>query len=120
MTSIDILLGLVLILLSTLYAIVLQRHERAIEPDLTAVEVVIGVALTLAFVWFNLVIQPDQSSHAVFWRTVGAFITSGTPIIVWQIWQAFHRRTEVIQYLKRRTTHGERTARVATHRQKED
>ena len=79
---------LALFVTTALYALLLSKVKHLIEPDLTWLEVVIGVALCLAAPaivarWSG--VPTWQAYEALTWR---AFLIGGAPIIIWQIGRA--------------------------------
>lgn len=77
-----------LFLATSLYAFLLARFKYLIEPDLTWLEVVVGVAICLAAPalvarWMG--VPTWQAYEALTWR---AFIIGGAPIVLWQIGRA--------------------------------
>jgi hypothetical protein len=96
-------------LTASLYAVILEKiGKENYEPDYTVVTVAIGVALTggwvAARVW--LAPLPALSGAAlarwVWWLWFWMFVTTGTPITLWQIWQSRGRLAAYIAYLLRR------------------
>ena len=80
------------------YAFLLSRFKYLIEPDLTWLEVVIGVALCLAAPaivarWAN--VPTWQAYEVLTWR---AFLVGGAPIVLWQL----GRMTRARRLLERR------------------
>lgn len=89
---------LVLLATTTLYAFLLAKIKHILEPDLTILEVIVGVALCLAapFVAARLADVPTwQAYEALTWR---AFVVGGIPIAIWQFsrlartWRRVERR----------------------------
>jgi hypothetical protein len=70
---------------TTLYAIVLQRYKKLIEPDLTIAEVIVGTLICLAAARIRA--KRGDGSGTDYERAVRlAFVWGGLPIVGWQIW----------------------------------
>lgn len=84
MTSFQIYCALFAV--TTLYALLLSRIPQ-IEPDLTFVEVMIGVAICLYAAYFDRVWNGPMTSEAYEAQVWLAFKVGGAPIIVWQLYK---------------------------------
>lgn len=111
MSSLHLYTGL--FLLSCLYALLLEWSGKAYEPDYTWLTVTIGVSYTGAGVALRLWLGPlpfAGPAELVWWTWrlwACSFVASGTPIILWQLWQARRRLAEVIDYATKRGDRGE-------------
>ena len=105
-----------LFLVSCLYALLLELLQRRYEPDLTWLTIVIGVAYTGVGVALRLrhgsipFVGPLDLVWWEWWLWFWSFVASGTPIILWQLWQARLRIQAVIAYLLTRRECGQRHA----------
>lgn len=119
MTWIDLWCYTTLFLTTLLYAIVLELHDRRVEPerasDRTVFKVIIGTFLVIVCVAVQVGTQPFLTGWQAVQRMALAFMVGGTPISVWQVWLSQVRRDRAIDYLQRRT-HGDETTTVATSR----
>lgn len=101
---------LILFIATSLYAIGLQRIHDLYSPNFVWVTVVVGNAMIggalAALCW------ADVLPWAAFSHLVGLNVAGGTPIIIWQLWQANQRRIA----LERRTHHAAtQEGRSASH-----
>jgi hypothetical protein len=75
---------------TTLYAILLQRYKRLIEPDLTIAEIIIGTLICLTAARIRA--RHGDGSGSDYERAVRmAFVWGGLPIVGWQIWEMRER-----------------------------
>jgi len=83
-------------LVSAIYAFLLARYRHLWEPDLTWLEVVIGVALCLLAPYADMRQNGPLTSEIYEWRVWQAFLIGGMPIVGWQIAQSVraHLRVE--------------------------
>lgn len=86
------------------YAAILQRLNRRYEPDWTWLTVMIGVVISAAPA-MALAREDNPAWRDYERRTIAGFLTSGTIIIGWQLWQFAERRGRQRGYtLARRIT----------------
>ena len=80
---------LVLLLASSLYAVLLESLERSLGfvSDYTWLTVVVGVLLVIGALAFL--------SWTWALITLAAFAAAGTPIIVWSLWKDLSKRQEL-------------------------
>src|SRR5690349_3425891 len=97
---------LLLLIATTLYAIVLAQLPQ-LEPDLTWLEVVIGVCLCLAAPYVDRITNGPLTSEVYEQRVWLAFLIGGFPIIVWQIGKNVSERLQAERGI--RGTHGNAT-----------
>jgi uncharacterized membrane protein len=71
--------------ITTLYAVVLARLKHLWEPDLTWLEVVIGVAICLIAPYVDQRQHGPLTSEVYEQRVWLAFIIGGAPIVVWRV-----------------------------------
>lgn len=96
MTTLQTYCGLFAI--TTLYAVLLSRIPQ-IEPDLTFLEVIVGVAMCLYAAYFDRIWNGPMTSEVYEARVWLAFKVGGAPIIIWQLYKlirAWRRITERI------------------------
>ena len=91
---------LVLLLVTTLYALFLERFKHRWEPHLTWLEVVVGTAMCLA-VPANLARALGGDWLAYEQRTWAAFIVGGLPIAAWQIARMIRAYRETLAEARR-------------------
>lgn len=87
---------LLLVLGTTLYAILLERFKHLWEPDLTWLEVAIGTALCL-LVPFGLARSAPADWATYELRTWSAFVVGGLPIVAWQLFRMIRSRLQTMQ-----------------------
>lgn len=90
-----------LALTTSVYAIVLERYKKQIEPDWTWAEVVLGTMLCLSAA--ELRIHRQELPTAIEYRRAVwmCFVIGGAPIVLWQFWQMSQRYHRVIKEWKR-------------------
>jgi hypothetical protein len=92
---------------ATIYAAILEAIGReTYEPDFTVVTVMLGVALTGAWVALRLLAPlPDLAPTELAWWVwrlmFWMFVATGLPVTAWQIWQARKRIRQLAAYLTR-------------------
>lgn len=74
-----------LFLATSLYAVVLARLKHLWEPDLTWLEVVIGVAMCLLAPYADQRLHGPLISELYEQRVWLAFLVGGTPIVIWRV-----------------------------------
>ena len=91
---------LLLLCVTTLYAVLLERYKHLWEPDLTWLEVAIGTALCLVIPWLLARTAPGnwQLYEARTWQ---AFIVGGAPIVIWQLFRMTRSRLQTMQEARR-------------------
>lgn len=99
-----------LALLTTLYAVLLDRHKEKWEPDWTWGEVAVGVALCLAAAAIAAR-QCDPSWRDYELLVWASFVVGGTPIIIWQLKRMVGSRDEAITYERSKTLAQKRRSR---------
>lgn len=77
-----------LLIATTLYAAALAWLRHIWEPDLTWLEVVIGVAICLAAPYADRQLNGPLTSEVYEVRVWIAFLIGGLPIVVWQLGQS--------------------------------
>ena len=103
---------------AAIYALILQTIGRdKYEPDFTVVTVMIGVALTGAWVAlrFNGPLPTLPANELVWWAwrvMFWMFVATGLPITLWQVWQARERIQRLARYATR-SNHGNPTSQAA-------
>jgi glucose dehydrogenase len=70
---------------TTLYAVVLSRFKHFWEPDLTWLEVVIGVAICLIAPYVDQRQNGPLTSELYEWRVWQCFLVGGLPIVLWRV-----------------------------------
>lgn len=70
---------------TTLYAVVLARFKHFWEPDLTWLEVVIGVAICLFAPYADQRTNGPLTSEIYEQRVWLAFLMGGMPIVLWRV-----------------------------------
>lgn len=76
---------LLLLIITALYAWVLSIFQRYTEPDLTWLEVVIGVTFCLCAAYYDRLANGPYSDEAYEGRVWLAFLIGSVPIIAWSI-----------------------------------
>jgi hypothetical protein len=71
---------------TTLYAVLLSRFPK-LEPDLTFVEVIVGVWICLLAAYLDRLWNGPLTSEAYEARIWLAFKVGGTPIVIWQLYK---------------------------------
>ena len=84
-----------LFLAAALYAALLASLRHVWEPDLTWLEVVIGVALCLAAPYADRQQNGPYTSEVYEQRVWLAFVVGGLPIVAWQLGQSVRARLRV-------------------------
>jgi hypothetical protein len=107
---------LVLFFTTAVYAFLLSRFKYLMEPDLTWIEVVVGVTLCLAAPalvarWEG--VPTWQAYEALTWR---AFLIGGAPIVLWQIGRATRTWRRVERRIRERDGKHDATATMAEER----
>lgn len=117
--DVEFLIYGLLALATSIYALILEQVKARLEPDLTWLEVAIGVALVLSAPFVLARVAPaDWATYEA--RVWTAFVVGGLPIVVWQF--ARHRRNatatriEAQRLLLKDRTHGNTTAALAEPR----
>ncbi len=101
----------------TTYAVLLDWLRHIWEPDLTWLEVVVGVSLCLAAPYADQQYNGPLTSEVYQWRVWQAFLVGGFPIIVWQLGQSVRARLRVEQRIRGpRGIATENTAPLASER----
>jgi hypothetical protein len=122
-TWIDLWCYTTLFLVTLLYAIALEAHDRRIEPeqasDRTLFKVIIGTFLVLLTVAIMVAAQPALTGWQAVQRMVLCFVVGGTPISIWQLWLGRLRRDRAIDYLRRRR-YGDKGPAVAESSSREE
>jgi hypothetical protein len=83
---------------ATLYAVVLARLKHLWEPDLTWLEVVIGIVMCLLAPYADQRWHGPLTSEAYEQRVWLAFVVGGIPIVIWRVgasvraWRRIGRR----------------------------
>jgi hypothetical protein len=103
---------LVLVLMTTLYALFLECFKHRWEPHLTWLEVVVGTAICLS-VPANLARAIGGDWAAYEQRTWAAFLVGGFPIVVWQLARMIRDYKETITEARRLLQIGTRDAHAA-------
>lgn len=80
---------------TTLYAAVLAYLRHFWEPDLTWLEVVIGVALCLSAPYADQRFNGPLTSETYEAQVWLAFLIGGLPIVAWQLGQSVRARLRV-------------------------
>jgi len=89
---------------TTLYALLLAYSKHLWEPDLTWLEVIVGVAICLAAPYLDLRANGPQTSELYEQRVWLAFLIGGLPIVVWRVgasiraWSRIGRHTFLRTY----------------------
>lgn len=81
MRTFDIYLALFVV--TSIYAGLLECFKHLWEPDLTALEVIIGVVLVLAAPYTDRLLNGPYTAEVYEQRVWIAFLVGGMPIIVW-------------------------------------
>jgi hypothetical protein len=81
-----------LISATTVYAALLARFRRLWEPDLTWLEVVIGVTLCLTAPYLDQRYNGPLTSELYERRVWMGFLIGGLPIVAWQLGQSVRAR----------------------------
>jgi hypothetical protein len=76
---------LILFLVNIGYAAILEWFKHLWEPELTALEVVIGVALCLAAPFADRLLNGPYTAEIYEGRVWVAFVVGSFPIIVWWV-----------------------------------
>jgi heme exporter protein D len=76
---------LILFLVNIGYAAILEWFKHLWEPELTALEVVIGVALCLAAPFADRLLNGPYTAEVYEGRVWLAFVVGGLPVIIWWI-----------------------------------
>jgi amino acid transporter len=93
-----------LLAVTTLYAALLASFKHLWEPDLTWLEVVIGVAICLLAPYFDNQLNGPLTSEGYEQRVWMAFVIGGLPIVVWRVgasiraWGRIGRHTFLRKY----------------------
>lgn len=110
----------VLFAATTLYAALLARLRHIWEPDLTWLEVVIGVTLCLLAPYADQRLNGPLMSELYEARVWLAFIVGGLPIVAWQIGQSVRARLQAEQRIRgKRGSTTENTTPLASERRTE-
>lgn len=96
MTSLQIYCGLFAV--TTLYAWLLSRIPQ-LEPDLTFVEVIIGVAICLYAAHFDLLWNGPYTSETYETQIWLAFKVGGAPIVIWQVWKLGRAWKRILEHI---------------------
>lgn len=84
---------------TTLYAVLLATLKHLLEPDLTWLEVVIGVMICLAVPYLDQRHNGPLTSEVYEQRVWLAFLVGGLPIVIWRMgasaraWRRIGRHT---------------------------
>lgn len=76
---------LILIVTTTIYALILEWFKHLWEPELTALEVIIGVAICLAAPYADRLLNGPYTAEVYEQRVWWAFIVGCIPIVAWWI-----------------------------------
>ncbi len=79
---------------ATLYAVLLSWLRHIWEPDLTWLEVIIGVALCLLAPYLDQRLHGPLTSEVYEQRVWLAFVVGGAPIVAWQLGQSVRARLQ--------------------------
>lgn len=101
---------LILFLVTTVYAVALALFKHLWEPDLTVLEVAIGVTFCLAAPYLDMRLNGPYTAELYQWRIWQAFIVGGIPIAIWQIGQSVRAWRRIWKRIWRRESHGESSA----------
>lgn len=71
-----------------LYAAILERYKRHLEPNYTWLEVAIGNGLVLGAGLWRATRHADWSGVDAVLAVMLAFVVGGAPVILWQIWRS--------------------------------
>ncbi len=85
---------------TTLYAVLLAWLRHIWEPDLTWLEVVIGVTFCLLAPYADQRLNGPLTSELYEGRVWLAFIVGGFPIVTWQIGQSVSARLQAEQRIR--------------------
>ena len=104
MTTVEIYVAL--FATTTLYAALLAWLQQALrlEPDLTWLEVIIGVTLCLLAPYFDQRWHGPLTSEGYEQKVWLAFIVGGLPIVVWQLSKSVRSRIQVERGLRDNAT----------------
>lgn len=107
----DVVIYGLLMVVTSIYAVVLDRYKELLEPDGTWIEVVIGTTICLAFAaWRGREVGGDWRDYETgVWL---AFIFGGLPVVVWQVGRMLWRYRNIVRYA-RRMSHEHAAAQVA-------
>lgn len=108
-----ILIYTLLLLTTTLYALILDRHKERWEPDWTWAEVAIGILLCLTAPATTARLTPGHTWASYETHVIAAFIVGGTPIILWRLHRTLWMREQALHYARR---HHHGTAPLAQER----
>lgn len=95
-------------LATSLYAVLLERMNKAYEPRWTWATVVAGVSVVLLGVLARIELLPLPTLPPIelarwVWRlVVGHFIAGGAPIVIWQVWQERRMLLDALTYRSKR------------------
>lgn len=103
---------------TALYAALLAWLKHLWEPDLTWLEVVIGVAICLAAPYYDRQINGPYTSELYEWRVWQAFLVGGTPIIIWRVAASVRAWVRIIRriFLRNHGNTTDHTTSVAAER----
>lgn len=88
-----------------LYAAILERYKKHLEPNYTWLEVAIGVSLVLgASFWRASRHAPWNGVDGVLAVMLG-MVVGGAPIILWQIWRSQRSDKHKADLLARNAAH---------------
>lgn len=89
---------------TTVYAALLSRLKHLWEPDLTWLEVIVGIAICLAAPYLDQRHNGPLTSELYEQRVWLAFLVGGIPIVVWRVgasvraWRRIGRHTLLREY----------------------
>lgn len=83
-----------LFIATTVYAVLLAWVKHYLEPDLTWLEVMVGVAICLAAPFADARLNGPQTSELYEERVWLAFVVGGFPIVAWQLGKSIKARLQ--------------------------
>src|SRR5512138_186127 len=89
---------------ATIYAALLAAFKHYWEPDLTWLEVIVGVGLCLLAPYLDQRWNGPLTSELYEQRVWVAFVVGGFPVVVWQLAKSIKARLQVERRILR--THG--------------
>lgn len=99
---------LILFIATAIYAVILEYFKHYWEPELTALEVIVGVAICLAAPFADRLLNGPYTAEAYETRVWLAFVVGCIPIVVW--WVGRNVRAWRRIYTRIWSRHGESSA----------
>lgn len=91
---------IMLFVVTLTYAAILAHYRHILEPDLTWLEVVLGVVICLLAPYADARLSGGDVWQTYESRTWLAFLVGGAPIIGWQLIQSVRSRLRVEQRIR--------------------